>query len=90
MQTAEIGMTENIGDSGFKFEVWFRRRRPHQSPQDTYVFQCSSKAIKVSWVDEIKNLLWKQALQNKGSLECTLVYIKDEYIVLKMFVLVEY
>uniref|UniRef100_A0A674CPE4 Si:ch211-269k10.2 n=1 Tax=Salmo trutta TaxID=8032 RepID=A0A674CPE4_SALTR len=26
-KTAEIGMTESVGDSGLRFEIWFRRRK---------------------------------------------------------------
>ena len=58
-------MTENIGDSGLKFEIWFRRRRP-QSAQDTFTFQSTTRAMRRAWVDEIRNLLWKQALHNRG------------------------
>ena len=64
-QTAEIGMTENIGEDGFKFEIWFRRRRSGAS-QDRFVLQSSSRAVKRSWVEEIRGLLWKQALRNRG------------------------
>merc|ERR550519_794370 len=61
-KTAEIGMTENIGDSGFKFEIWFRKRH---SSKDTYTLQSASRSVKRVWVEEIRNLLWKQALRNK-------------------------
>jgi len=64
-QTAEIGLTENIGDSGFKFEIWFRRRKP-QASQDTFVLQSAARSIKRAWVDEIRGLLWKQALRSRG------------------------
>ncbi|TSK20086.1 Pleckstrin homology domain-containing family G member 4B [Bagarius yarrelli] len=37
-KTAEIGMTENVGDSGLRFEIWFRRRKS----QDTFILQASS------------------------------------------------
>ncbi|XP_018666704.2 puratrophin-1 isoform X1 [Ciona intestinalis] len=65
-KTAEIGITENIGDSGFKFEIWFRRRRS-QASQDRFVLQSSTKAIKRSWVEEIRGMLWKQALRNRDN-----------------------
>ena len=65
-QTAEIGMTENIGESGNKFEIWFRRRKSHQTSQPTFVLQATSRSVKRQWVDEIRSLLWKQALRNKG------------------------
>ncbi|CAK8682468.1 unnamed protein product [Clavelina lepadiformis] len=63
-KTAEIGMTENIGEDGFKFEIWFRRRRSGTN-QDRFVLQSSSRAVKRSWVEEIRGLLWKQALRNR-------------------------
>jgi len=65
-KTAEIGMTENIGESGNKFEIWFRRRKSHQTSQPTFVLQATSRSVKRQWVDEIRSLLWKQALRNKG------------------------
>jgi len=61
-KTAEIGMTENIGDSGFKFEIWFRKRH---SGRDTFTLQSVSRSVKRAWVEEIRGLLWKQALRNK-------------------------
>ncbi|MGH0183442.1 UNVERIFIED_CONTAM: hypothetical protein FKN15_012075 [Acipenser sinensis] len=38
-KTAEIGMTENVGDSGLRFEIWFRRRKS----QDTFILQASAE-----------------------------------------------
>ena len=58
-------MTENIGDSGNKFEIWFRRRKS-RATQATFVLHSNSRAIKSQWVQEIRSLLWKQALRNKG------------------------
>jgi len=63
-KTAEIGMTENIGDSGNKFEIWFRRRKS-RATQATFVLHSNSRAVKSQWVQEIRSLLWKQALRNK-------------------------
>ncbi|KAM6224405.1 pleckstrin homology domain-containing family G member 4B [Rhynchocyon petersi] len=61
-KTAEIGMTENVGDSGLHFEIWFRRRR---RPQDTYILQASSVEVKASWTCIIGRILWRQALRNR-------------------------
>ncbi|KGL74636.1 Pleckstrin homology domain-containing family G member 4B, partial [Tinamus guttatus] len=61
-KTAEIGMTENVGDSGLRFEIWFRRRR---RSQDTYILQASSAEIKIAWTDIIGKILWRQALRNR-------------------------
>ncbi|XP_060637451.2 pleckstrin homology domain-containing family G member 4B isoform X3 [Anolis sagrei] len=61
-KTAEIGMTENVGDSGLRFEIWFRRRR---KSQDTYILQANSTEIKNAWTDIIGKILWRQALRNR-------------------------
>uniref|UniRef100_A0ABM5GQV6 Pleckstrin homology domain-containing family G member 4B isoform X1 n=2 Tax=Pogona vitticeps TaxID=103695 RepID=A0ABM5GQV6_9SAUR len=61
-KTAEIGMTENVGDSGLRFEIWFRRRR---KSQDTYILQANSTEIKCAWTDIIGKILWRQALRNR-------------------------
>ncbi|XP_022368127.1 pleckstrin homology domain-containing family G member 4B [Enhydra lutris kenyoni] len=59
---AEIGMTENIGDSGLRFEIWFRRRR---KSQDTYILQASSAEVKSAWTHVMGQILWRQALRNR-------------------------
>ncbi|XP_063475672.1 pleckstrin homology domain-containing family G member 4B isoform X4 [Symphalangus syndactylus] len=61
-KTAEIGMTENVGDSGLRFEIWFRRRR---KSQDTYILQASSAEVKSAWTDVIGRILWQQALKSR-------------------------
>lgn len=61
-QTAEIGMTENVGDSGLRFEIWFRRRKS----QDTFILQASSGEVKAAWTSIIGKILWRQALRNRG------------------------
>ncbi|XP_077605536.1 pleckstrin homology domain-containing family G member 4B [Crocuta crocuta] len=61
-KTAEIGMTENVGDTGLRFEIWFRRRR---KPQDTYVLQASSAEVKTAWTHVLGQILWRQALRNR-------------------------
>uniref|UniRef100_A0A3Q2Y6B1 Si:ch211-269k10.2 n=1 Tax=Hippocampus comes TaxID=109280 RepID=A0A3Q2Y6B1_HIPCM len=61
-KTAEIGMTENVGDSGLRFEIWFRRRKS----QDTFILQASSVEIKAVWTSIIGKILWRQALRNRG------------------------
>lgn len=61
-QTAEIGMTENVGDSGLRFEIWFRRRKS----QDTFILQASSGEVKAAWTSVIGKILWRQALRNRG------------------------
>ncbi|XP_066289442.1 pleckstrin homology domain-containing family G member 4B-like isoform X3 [Branchiostoma lanceolatum] len=60
-KSTEVGLTETIGDSGFKFEIWFRRRKPGE----TYILQAPNQSVKDAWVDEITKLLWKQACRSK-------------------------
>lgn len=60
-KTAEIGMTESVGDSGLRFEIWFRRRKS----QDTFILQASSAEVKAVWTAIIGKILWRQALRNR-------------------------
>ncbi|CAB1333871.1 unnamed protein product [Coregonus sp. 'balchen'] len=60
-KTAEIGMTESVGDSGLRFEIWFRRRKS----QDTFILQASSGEVKAVWTAIIGKILWRQALRNR-------------------------
>ncbi|XP_055358850.1 pleckstrin homology domain-containing family G member 4B isoform X2 [Betta splendens] len=60
-KTAEIGMTENVGDSGLRFEIWFRRRKS----QDTFILQAGSAEVKAVWTAIIGKILWRQALRNR-------------------------
>uniref|UniRef100_A0A6I8NXD9 Uncharacterized protein n=1 Tax=Ornithorhynchus anatinus TaxID=9258 RepID=A0A6I8NXD9_ORNAN len=60
-KTADIGLTESAGDSGLRFEIWFRRRKA----SDTFVLQAASADIKQAWTMDISSLLWRQAVRNK-------------------------
>ncbi|KAJ8775960.1 hypothetical protein J1605_016023 [Eschrichtius robustus] len=60
-KTADMGLTENIGDSGLCFELWFRRRRAREA----YTLQAGSPEIKLKWTSSIAQLLWRQAAHNK-------------------------
>ncbi|XP_036095017.1 rho guanine nucleotide exchange factor 40 isoform X4 [Rousettus aegyptiacus] len=60
-KTADMGLTENIGDSGLCFELWFRRRRAREA----YTLQATSAEIKLKWTSSIAQLLWRQAAHNK-------------------------
>lgn len=57
-------MTAKIGDSSTKFEIWFRKRKPN----DTFTLQSMSEDIKQVWSEELSNLLWKQAVKNRGKM----------------------
>ncbi|MEJ1280236.1 Rho guanine nucleotide exchange factor (GEF) 40 [Cricetulus griseus] len=60
-ETADMGLTENIGDSGLCFELWFRRRRAREA----YTLQAISPETKLKWTSSIAQLLWRQAAHNK-------------------------
>ncbi|CAJ0932562.1 unnamed protein product, partial [Ranitomeya imitator] len=60
-KTADIGLTENSGDSGVRFEIWFRRRKSN----DTHVLQAGTAEIKQAWTADIATILWQQANRNK-------------------------
>lgn len=58
----DIGLTAKIGDCITKFEIWFRKRKPN----DTFTVQSMSEDIKRAWTEELSQLLWKQAIKNRG------------------------
>uniref|UniRef100_A0A8C6Z286 Puratrophin-1 n=1 Tax=Nothoprocta perdicaria TaxID=30464 RepID=A0A8C6Z286_NOTPE len=60
-KTADIGLTENSGDSGLRFEIWFRRRKS----SDTHILQASTAETKQAWTSDIAKILWQQAARNK-------------------------
>ncbi|XP_054856422.1 puratrophin-1 [Eublepharis macularius] len=60
-KTADIGLTENSGESGLRFEIWFRRRKS----SDTHILQASSIETKQAWTSDITKILWEQAARNK-------------------------
>ncbi|ESO82872.1 hypothetical protein LOTGIDRAFT_108794 [Lottia gigantea] len=61
-KTSDLGLTENYDESGYKFEIWFRKL----SSGDRFVFQAQNTEIKRAWVNEISRLLWNQAMKNRG------------------------
>uniref|UniRef100_T1J0M6 DH domain-containing protein n=1 Tax=Strigamia maritima TaxID=126957 RepID=T1J0M6_STRMM len=61
IKMSDIGLTEQVGESTAKFEIWFRRCKLN----DTYILQAGSITVRNSWVQEISKLLWKQALRNR-------------------------
>lgn len=63
VQTSDIGMTQNSGDSGLCFEIWFRKRKT----QDTYTLQAASKHLKEAWTRDLERILWEQAVHNRGT-----------------------
>ncbi|XP_058487483.1 uncharacterized protein KIAA1755-like isoform X1 [Solea solea] len=60
-KTSDIGMTQNSGDSGLCFEIWFRKRKT----QDTYILQAVSSEVKEAWTKDLERILWEQAVHNR-------------------------
>ncbi|XP_021379310.1 puratrophin-1-like isoform X1 [Mizuhopecten yessoensis] len=58
---ADVGLTEAYEGSGYKFEIWFRRR----SLGDNYILQAPSSDVRHQWTKEISHVLWNQALKNR-------------------------
>lgn len=61
-QTTDIGLTQNSGDTGLCFEIWFRKRKT----QDTYTLQAASREVKEAWTRDLERILWEQAVHNRG------------------------
>ncbi|KAI5096138.1 pleckstrin-like domain-containing family G member 4B isoform X2, partial [Silurus meridionalis] len=60
-KTCDIGLTQNCGQRGLCFEIWFRRRRA----QDTYTLQAERQDLKEAWTADLEHILWEQALKNR-------------------------
>ncbi|XP_044205807.1 quattro [Thunnus albacares] len=60
-KTSDVGMTQNSGDSGLCFEIWFRKRKT----QDTYTLQAVSREAKEAWTKDLERILWEQAVHNR-------------------------
>ncbi|XP_060749924.1 uncharacterized protein si:dkey-65j6.2 isoform X1 [Tachysurus vachellii] len=60
-KTCDIGLTQNCGQSGLCFEIWFRRRKA----QDTYTLQAERQDMKEAWTADLERILWEQALKNR-------------------------
>ncbi|KAM6947328.1 quattro [Lycodopsis pacificus] len=60
-KTSDVGMTQNSGDSGLCFEIWFRKRKT----QDTYTLQAVSREVKDAWTKDLERILWEQAIHNR-------------------------
>ncbi|XP_035760463.1 puratrophin-1 [Neolamprologus brichardi] len=61
-KTADVGLTESTGDSGLRFEIWFRRRT---SKNQTFILQATTTDAKHAWTNDIARILWTQATRNK-------------------------
>ncbi|KAK2854355.1 hypothetical protein Q5P01_007016 [Channa striata] len=61
-KTADVGLTESTGDSGLRFEIWFRRRT---TKNQTFTLQATTADVKSAWTSDIARILWNQATRNK-------------------------
>ncbi|XP_036958147.1 quattro isoform X2 [Acanthopagrus latus] len=59
--TSDIGLTQNSGDTGLCFEIWFRKRKT----QDTYTLQAVNREVKSAWTKDLERILWEQAVHNR-------------------------
>uniref|UniRef100_A0A8D0G8F1 PH domain-containing protein n=1 Tax=Sphenodon punctatus TaxID=8508 RepID=A0A8D0G8F1_SPHPU len=57
LQTTSMGLTESVGPSGLRFELWFGRGTGRQ----TYTLQAASAEAKHRWTSTVAQLLWRQA-----------------------------
>ncbi|XP_038070447.1 puratrophin-1-like isoform X2 [Patiria miniata] len=69
LKMTDIGMTENIGESGLKLEIWFRRRKTNDK---AYTLHARSTSIKQAWTQDISKLLWRQAFRSKEARQAQL------------------
>nr|XP_032833268.1 uncharacterized protein LOC116955990 [Petromyzon marinus] len=60
-KTAELGLTESLGEEGLRFEIWFRRRKS----SDAFVLQAPTPELKLAWTRDLSRILWQQATRNR-------------------------
>ncbi|XP_068615187.1 pleckstrin homology domain-containing family G member 4B-like [Brachionichthys hirsutus] len=61
-KTSDIGLTQNTGESGLCFEIWFRKRKTH----DTYTLKAANREVKHAWTKDLERILWEQAVNNRA------------------------
>nr|XP_057923846.1 rho guanine nucleotide exchange factor 40 isoform X2 [Doryrhamphus excisus] len=61
MKTADMGLTQSVGEEGVKFEVWVR-----QAPRlrDCVTLQARDRDERKTWTQDIAHLLWTHAINN--------------------------
>ncbi|KAM8868261.1 quattro isoform 2-T2 [Synchiropus picturatus] len=60
-KTSDVGLTQNCGETGLCFEIWFRKRKT----QDTYTLQAPTREVKEAWTKDLERILWEQAVHNR-------------------------
>ncbi|XP_047450939.1 rho guanine nucleotide exchange factor 40 isoform X2 [Mugil cephalus] len=61
IKTGEMGLTQNVGEDGMKFEIWVR-----QAPRtrDCITLQAQDREGREAWTHDIAHLLWTHAINN--------------------------
>lgn len=54
-----MGLTESVGPSGLRFELWFGRGPARQA----YTLQAASAEVKHRWTTIIAQMLWRQGME---------------------------
>ncbi|CDW58584.1 Putative phospholipid binding protein [Trichuris trichiura] len=75
IKTTDVGITQEVAEAPLKFELWFRRR----TSSDVFVIQANSLEQKQAWVMDISQLLWKQAIFNRGNANKCLMPLNGHY-----------
>ncbi|XP_076868210.1 rho guanine nucleotide exchange factor 40 [Brachyhypopomus gauderio] len=60
IKTGEMGLTQNVGEEGLRFEVWVRQA----SRKDCLTLQTSTTEEREAWTHDIAQLLWTHAIHN--------------------------
>lgn len=58
-----MGLTQNVGEDGIKFEVWVRQAT---RTRDCVTLQAKDREEKAAWTQDVAHLLWTHAINNTG------------------------
>lgn len=60
----EMGLTQDVGEEGVKFEVWVRHAA---RTRDCITLQAKDRDGKAAWTHDVAHLLWTHAINNTGT-----------------------
>lgn len=63
-QMGEMGLTQDVGEEGLRFEVWVRQAA---RTKDCITLQARDREGKVAWTHDVAHLLWTHAINNTGT-----------------------
>lgn len=63
----EMGLTQDVGEEGVKFEVWVRHAA---RTRDCITLQARDREGKAAWTHDVAHLLWTHAINNTGTHGC--------------------